>query len=170
MAVVLPQGALFRGGVEGADPQAPARERPRRGGHRAGAEPLLRHRARGVRARPPPAQAAKRKKGKVLIVDASSAVPQGPRAELPRPDARRSRSSAGCRASRTCRTARASSTLPRSRRRAGRSTSLATCCRRSARTSRRCRRPSRRSRRRSRSAAQAEDNLRRVMHEGGWLS
>jgi len=63
------------------------------------------------------------------------------------------RSLRGCRASPTSRTAPASSTAPRLRRRAGRSTSRATCCRRSAPKSRRCQRPWPPSRTPSRSVA-----------------
>ena len=58
----------------------------------------------------------------------------------------------------------------RSRRRTGRSTSPATCCRRSARTSRRCPRPSPRSSSALAEARAAEDHLREVLTEGGWLA
>ena len=44
MAVVLPQGALFRKGVEGEHPPEAAGDGSDRGRDRAGAEPLLRHR------------------------------------------------------------------------------------------------------------------------------
>jgi type I restriction enzyme M protein len=62
MAVVLPQGALFRGGVEGRS-AATCWRRPDRGGDRPGAQPVLRHRAGGLHPGAAPTQAGARGQG-----------------------------------------------------------------------------------------------------------
>ncbi len=101
MAVVLPQGALFRGGVEGADPPAAAREGPGRGRHRPRAEPVLRHRPGRLHPGPAPAQADEAQAGQGADRRRLDAVPPRASAELPGARARRARSSAGYRASPT---------------------------------------------------------------------
>ena len=151
MAVVLPQGALFRKGAEGRIRQALLEHdlveaviglAPNLfyGTSLAPAVVVLR--------RTKPAE----RKGKVLIVDASRLFRKGRAQNFLDPE-HAEQIVAGCRASRTSRTEPRSSTSMRSRRRAGRSTSRATCCRPSATRSRRCQRPSPRSRTHSRMLA-----------------
>ncbi len=110
MAVVLPQGALFRKGAEGRIRQALLEAGPDRGGHRPGPEPLLRHRPRRLRRGPPPRE-ARRAQGEGAGRRRLEPLPQGPRPELPRPRARRADRRLGTAPSRTSRTAPRSSTL-----------------------------------------------------------
>lgn len=137
MGVVLPQGPLFRGGVEAQIRkhllendlvEAVIGLAPNLfyGTGLAACVIVLRQRK------------DKRKKGKVLIVDASSVFRRGRAQNFMDPALRSLR---GCRASPTSRTAPASSTAPSLRRRAGHSTSSAMCCRPSVPTSRRCPKP-----------------------------
>ena len=83
MAVVLPQGALFRKSAEGSIRQALLREGHGRGGDRPRAEPVLRHPARRLRGDPAP-QEARRQQEQGSDHRRLEPVPQRPRAELPR--------------------------------------------------------------------------------------
>ena len=130
------------------DPPGAARAGPHRGRHRPGPEHLLRHRPRARRRDPPSHEARRRGRRRCWSsTPRASSARAAPRTSST--PSTPSRSSPGCAPSRTSRTAPRSSASTRSRPRTGRSTSRATCCRPSARTSRRCRRPSPPSSRRS---------------------
>jgi type I restriction enzyme M protein len=60
MAVVLPQGALFRKGAEGGRFARSCWRWTDRGGHRPGAQPVLRHRPRRLHSRAAPEEARQR--------------------------------------------------------------------------------------------------------------
>ena len=77
VAVVLPQGALFRQGAEARirDPHPQVRRRRRR--DRPGAQPVLRHRPRRLRAHPPLAASSPSEKGKVLFINGEQLYKRG---------------------------------------------------------------------------------------------
>ena len=68
----------------GQDPRSPAQGRPDRSGDRHGPKPVLRHRTRRLRGCPRRNKPADRK-NKVLVIDAQSLFEKA-RAELPRPE------------------------------------------------------------------------------------
>ena len=118
VAVVLPQGALFRKAPRAAV-RGPPQAGPHRGGYRPGPEPLLRHRLAARVADPSRAKPA-RAEGKGARHRRLEPLPQGPRPELPGPEHSRNRSSIGYAPSRTSKTAPRSVASTRSRRKAGR--------------------------------------------------
>ena len=91
----LPQGR------RGPDPAGAPRAGPDRGRHRPGPEPLLRHGPRAGRRDPPPHEAG-RAQGEGAGRRRLEPLPQGPRPELPRPRARRADRRLGAAPSRTC--------------------------------------------------------------------
>ena len=170
MAVVLPQGALFRRGVEGQIRQQAAGawtwSRPSSGWRRTSST---------APAWPPASSScasASRPsaRGKVLIVDASRLFRKGRAQNFLEPEHAAADRRLGTAASRTCEDRGQGGQPRRDRGRGLDAQHLALrAAAASATTSRRCPRPSPPSRTRSTECREAEDRLRAVLTEGGWL-